>query len=68
MRSVIAFLLLATSYAACAQKLEKVVDVATRPGVTQRFLFIAPAEPKAAAILFAGGDGGLRINERGALG
>jgi hypothetical protein len=68
MRSLIVFLLLATSYAACAQKLEKVVDVPTRPGVTQRFLFIAPAEPKAAAILFAGGDGGLRINESGALG
>ncbi|MGZ8198030.1 MAG: hypothetical protein ACXW2A_08275 [Burkholderiales bacterium] len=40
---------------------EKVVDLATRPGVTQRFLLIAPAEAKAAAILFIGGHGGLQL-------
>ena len=44
---------------------QKVVDVPTRPGVTQRFLYIAPPAPKAAVILFAGGDGGLQIGDNG---
>jgi pimeloyl-ACP methyl ester carboxylesterase len=39
----------------------KVVDIPTRAAVTQRFLYIAPANPKASAILIAGGHGGLRI-------
>ena len=68
MRCLFGLLLFAISIAAHAGEVEKVVDVPTRPGVTQRFLFTAPADAKAAAILFAGGDGGLRINERGALG
>lgn len=45
-----------------------VVDLPTRPGVTQRFLYVPAAEPKAAAILFAGGDGGLRIDASGKFG
>jgi hypothetical protein len=45
----------------------KVVDLPTRAGVTQRFLLTVPPDPKAAAILFAGGDGGLRISESGAI-
>ena len=68
MRCLFGLLFFAISFAAHAADAEKVVDVPTRPGVTQRFLFTAPADAKAAAILFAGGDGGLRINERGALG
>jgi dienelactone hydrolase len=47
---------------------QKVVDVPTRPGVTQRFLYIAPAAPKAAVVLFAGGHGGLHISDSGAFG
>lgn len=39
-----------------------VVDIPTRPGVTQRMLVMAPAEPKATVILFAGGHGGLQIS------
>jgi len=35
----------------------RVVDVPTRPGVTERILYIAPDHPKAAAVLFSGGDG-----------
>ncbi|MBM3344135.1 MAG: alpha/beta hydrolase [Betaproteobacteria bacterium] len=49
----------------------RVIDVATRMGVTQRFLLIQPqsnATPKAAVILFAGGDGGVRLSPEGALG
>jgi pimeloyl-ACP methyl ester carboxylesterase len=33
----------------------------------QRFLFEAPADPKAAVILFAGGHGGLQLDETGAM-
>lgn len=43
----------------------RVVDIPTRPGVTQRFLYLAPASPKASVILFAGGHGGLQINAAG---
>ena len=39
----------------------KVVDIPTRPGVTQRFVYIAPASPKGSVILMAGGHGGLQI-------
>jgi dienelactone hydrolase len=46
---------------------QRVVDIPTRPGVTQRFLYLSPASPKAAVILFAGGEGGLQISPEGAL-
>ena len=47
---------------------ERVVDVPTRPGVTQRFLLIESANARAAVILFAGGHGGLQIAPDGKLG
>lgn len=53
---------------AWAQTSSRVVDVATRPGVTQRFLLLTPDHPKAAVILFAGGQGGLQIAPDGSLG
>lgn len=37
------------------------VDIPTRPGVTQRMLVMAAPAPKATVILFAGGHGGLQI-------
>jgi hypothetical protein len=40
---------------------QRVVDVPTRPGVTQRFLLLSPREPKATVVLFAGDHGGLHI-------
>ena len=40
---------------------ERVVDIPTRPNVTQRFLFSSPNNAKAAVILVAGGHGGLQI-------
>ena len=47
----------------------RVVDIPTRPGVTQRFVYIAPSgAPKASVILMAGGHGGLQINEAGSFG
>jgi pimeloyl-ACP methyl ester carboxylesterase len=47
---------------------QRVVDIPTRPGVTQRFLYLLPDNPRAAVILFAGGTGGLQISENGSFG
>src|SRR5688572_26180765 len=47
---------------------ERVVDIPTRPNVTQRFLFSSPANAKAAVILIAGGHGGLQIFPGGKIG
>jgi hypothetical protein len=47
---------------------EKVVDISTRPGVTQRMLVLSPKNPKAAAVLVAGGHGGLQISDSGSFG
>ncbi len=51
-----------------AQSAPRVVDIPTRTGVTQRFVYIAPAQPKATVILFAGGHGGLQIKDGGSFG
>ena len=50
-----------------AQASEKVVDIPTRPSVTQRFVYLAPEGPKATVILFAGGHGGLQISRTGSF-
>ena len=50
-----------------AQVSQKVVDISTRPGVTQRFVYLAPENPKAAVVLFAGGHGGLQILPNGSF-
>jgi hypothetical protein len=52
---------------AYAQMDQKVVDIPTRPGVTQRMVVISPRDPKAAVILFAGGHGGLQISPNGSF-
>jgi len=44
-----------------------VVDIPTRPGVSQRMLVLSPQDPKAAVILFAGGHGGLQIFSSGSF-
>ena len=49
-------------------QIAQVVDIPTRPGVTQRMLVLSPQNPKAAVILFAGGHGGLQISPSGSLG
>lgn len=51
-----------------AKSAEQVVDLATRPGVTQRLLVISPDTPKAVVVLFAGGHGGLQIGQDGSFG
>ncbi len=46
-----------------------VVDVPTRPGVTQRYLLLTPDRSAVAAlVLFAGGNGGLQLSRQGDLG
>jgi len=51
---------------ACSSQLwaqtPRVVDIPTRPSVTQRMVVLTPDKPKAAVVLFAGGHGGLRIS------
>ena len=62
LRNAVAALLLAVfAHGANAQAAERVVDIPTRPGVTQRLLILAPQDPKATVILFAGGHGGLQV-------
>jgi hypothetical protein len=51
--------------AAAAQVTSKVVDIPTREGVTQRFVYLAPDKPRKAVILFSGGNGGLQITPDG---
>lgn len=46
---------------------QRVVDIPTRQGVTQRMLVLSPQAPKAAVILFAGGHGGLQVSPNGTL-
>lgn len=46
----------------------RVVDIPTRPGVTERVLFIAPPQPKIAAILIPGGQGNVDIRADGTVG
>ena len=50
-----------------AQTAQQVVDIPTRPGVTQRMLVLSPPTVKAAVILFAGGHGGLQIFPNGSF-
>jgi len=61
------FLLLAYLSHASAQTPQQVVDIPTRPGVTQRMVVLSPPAPKAAVVLFAGGHGGLRIFPNGSF-
>lgn len=53
--------LVLASHSAQAQTAAQAIDIPTRPGVTQRFIYIAPPHPKAAVILLAGGQGNVQI-------
>jgi pimeloyl-ACP methyl ester carboxylesterase len=50
-----------------AETTQKVIDIPTRPGVTQRMVVLAPPEPKAAVVLLAGGHGGLQVFRNGSM-
>jgi len=61
-------ILLACVSHAHGQAAQKVADIPTRSGVTQRMIVLTPKEPKAAVILLAGGHGGLQISSNGSFG
>lgn len=46
---------------------QRVVDIPTRPSVTQRMIVLKVDNPKAAVMLFAGGHGGLQISPTGSM-
>ena len=52
---------------AYGQTAQRVVDIPTRPGVSQRMVVLSPQHPKAAVILFPGGPGGLQIFPNGSF-
>ena len=62
------FLLIIFCNSTCHAQTSRVVDVPTRNGIMQRFLLLPTANAKAVVILFAGGDGGLRLAADGAMG
>jgi len=65
--ALMALALIGTSYAGNAVA-EKVVDIPTRPHVTERLLVLTPKNPpRAAVILLAGGHGGLQISDNGSF-
>src|SRR3954471_16795624 len=66
-RPLLAAIILCAAIASALAE-QRVVDVPTRPGVTQRFLLIPTPDAKAAVVLFAGGHGGLQLNDAGGLG
>jgi pimeloyl-ACP methyl ester carboxylesterase len=57
----------ALTCAAGAQTAQTVVDIPTRPGVTQRMLVLTPRHAEAAVVLLAGGHGGLQIDPNGSM-
>ncbi len=64
---VIALLLSAPVIRAHGQTTQKVVDIPSRIGASQRMVVLSPQVPKAAVILFAGGHGGLQISQNGSF-
>jgi len=64
----LSLLFFAFATGALGQITQRVVDIPTRPGVTQRMVVLLPPDPKAAVILFAGGHGGLHIFPNGSFG
>jgi pimeloyl-ACP methyl ester carboxylesterase len=67
LRLLLASMLFAFWISASGQVVQKVVDVPTRPGVTQRLLLLTPPDPKATVVLFPGGHGGLQIFANGSM-
>lgn len=48
-------------------QVQRVVDIPTRPGVTQRMIVLMPETRTAAIVLLAGGHGGLQISPEGSM-
>lgn len=67
LRTLLFFVTALLAAASAAAQTTRTVDIPTRPGVNQRFIVITPDKPKAAVILFAGGDGGLTLEADGRI-
>ncbi|MEO6623457.1 MAG: alpha/beta hydrolase [Burkholderiaceae bacterium] len=67
LKLLIGTLLLAMVVQTQSQTVQKVVDIPTRPGVTQRMIVVTPPDPKAAVILVPGGHGGLQVFSNGSM-
>jgi dienelactone hydrolase len=65
MRSAFGLLCLALLMISQARANDKVVDIPTRAGVTQRFVYVPAKDAPAAVVLFAGGHGGLQLDDNG---
>ena len=57
--------LLALLAVSAAAGQHEVIDLPTRPGITQRASIVAPEKPRAAVLLFAGGNGGVTFGADG---
>jgi dienelactone hydrolase len=66
--ALVGVLCLTTRSSAAWAMTERLVDIPTRPGVTQRVLLLGPDQPRATVILLAGGHGGLQISTSGGFG
>ncbi|AUH52813.1 alpha/beta hydrolase [Chromobacterium sp. ATCC 53434] len=63
------WLLLLCCLASLPARSEQVIEIPTRPGVSQRFLLLEPTAPaRANLILFTGGEGLLKLSADGELG
>ncbi len=67
LRLLIATCGLALLSLAQAQVPQQVVDIPTRPGITQRMVLLSPPQPRAAVVLLPGGHGGLQIFANGSM-
>jgi len=67
MKRMLACLLWALSFQLAFAAEPQTVEIPARPGVTQRFVFIAPEHPAAAIVLFAGGSGWINIEADGRI-
>jgi pimeloyl-ACP methyl ester carboxylesterase len=64
-RALVAFAGIVVLFSPPAMAADAVVDLATRPDVTERYLAVTPLKPpKAAVILFPGGQGVLNIPDK----
>ena len=68
MNILVSLFFLACTTQAYGEITEKVVDIPTRPGVSQRMVVLSPQDARATVILFAGGHGGLQISPNGSFG
>lgn len=66
-RLLVSLLLCVTTLAALAQPTQTVVDIPSRPGVTERLLVVSPPAARGSVLLLAGGHGGLQIQSGGGM-